>query len=268
MVLKLEIKVFVSSKMESSTDMERREKIGQAIWAAGFVPIMFSDSASIPFDQFEKSATDPCIEAVKHADFFIFILDDNITLGMRAEFATAKEYISDKRIIYLFAANSKRSLELQNLRKLKKKENELLEFESLDVLQKLIIKEIKQKIKSDVGSGPELIYEETLKIDTGKERHFVWSFKKGDQVIISITSESKIYAEFIREKEYDKRSNKFENGIFDFEFDSDRATFSFNNEIKKSGLYYLIIRNSLWWSPQDVYIKVIKEVLSKPKRKQ
>jgi hypothetical protein len=246
--------------MSTTIDMQRREAANEAIWEAGFIPVLFENSAARPFDQYEKSYDEPGIEAVKHADFFISIIDDSFSKGMQAEYKTARENLGENRIIYLFAQNSKRSLEVQNLRSLKKKDDILNEFENIEDLKAMIIKILRDDIRETYHKGPELIYDGTIKINPGKERHLVWSFEKDDNIIISILADGNVYADFITEDEYSARRDKYGEGIFDFEFESDRFNFNFQKEIKEAGKFYLVIRNSLWGTLRHVNISILNRI--------
>lgn len=255
----MSLKVFVSSEMDSEDDIERRNYANKAISEAGHIPVMFEDFAGRPFEQYEKSAIDPCIEEVKNSDLFVFIVDDNISKGMKAEYSTAKEYLGTNKIFYYFTKNNQKSSEVEYLWSETKKEGLLKEFQSNNDLQRLITKSFAHYLKDKIKKGPEIIFEEDMEINAGYEKHLRWWFEKGDNIIVTVVADGDIYAEFMIRKEYVKRKDGADEGMFDFEFGTDRSTYTVEGEIEESDDYYLVLRVSSWGDDKNVNVRIIKK---------
>ena len=256
----MDLKVFISSKMRTKEDFEFRESARNAIADAGFLPVLFETSADRPYDQYEDSADDPCVEAVKHADLFVFIIESHYTSGMKAEYYTARIYLGEKKILYFFRHNTKRSLEVQDLRSFMIKENRLNEFETAGELAEQVKSSLEEYAGSRTGEGPDTIYDESIEMRAGRERHLHWNFDKGDNIYITVVADGNVFAEFLTLKEYRTRRDISDKGMFQFEFGSDRPSFVFNQEIKESDTYYLVIRSSRWSETRNVNVRVVTKI--------
>jgi hypothetical protein len=258
--MELEKKVFVSSKMSTREQLIIREAAREAISEAGFLPVIFDDQSARPFEQYENSARNPCVEAVKHADLFMIIIEDKLSTGMKAEYITAKTYLGSKKIFYFFRTAGRRNLEMQEIRNYMLKEGSLKEFTEPDEIKELLRYTLKEYLQNKKKNGPDIIYEEALDINPGTERHLFWSFDAGDNIYITVVSDGNIYAEFIDIKEYKLRKKLSEDGIFKFVFEKERPSYVFTKEVPEPETYYLVLRSSLWGETKTVNVRVVSQV--------
>jgi hypothetical protein len=256
------MKVFISSEMNQSIDMERRQAARNEISEIGHVPYCFEDLPGRKNPE-DRDTQEMCLALVRESDAVLAIIDDAVTDIMGSELREAMQCLDENRVFFYFTKRGKRDEKAKRLWDSVKKSWIIKVFETPDQLAKEISRSF-ASFAGDVLRGAskssEIPLDETIKMTPGATKIWKLRLEKGKNATITCTATStldKFKAGLYPREEYFRRKPKSIFQGFNFGRQSEKPHHTQKVKVNETDDYYFVIRAGLlFFGPGEITVEI------------
>ncbi len=230
---------FVSSEMETSTDMSRRKAVAAAVESLGHHVSFFEGSPARPFPP-GTSARSHFLSLVRHSDALLFVVDDAVTEPMHAELEEARKTLGPEHIFYYFTNSPDRQQSALQLWNQVRDSNLLGKFDD----ETQLANEVKRTIGSYIDDAlrrtrsrrPEVLLETVWPAEDDVPKSWMEPLQAGDRTSATLTATSSFQAVLCDAQKFVELN---QGGLH--MWSEERPAFQFDLRVSRDDDYYLVV---------------------------